>query len=71
MAAAKVLAEAGLHIEVYASTESERQNGAPNGIYRSSDGTIHIDLNAGDNGQGTVAYALAHETTHFINRKYP
>lgn len=66
VAAAKVLAEAGLHIEVYASTETERQNGAPNGIYRSSDGTIHIDLNAGDNGQGTVAYALAHETTHFI-----
>ena len=66
MAAAKVLAEAGLHIEVYASTESERQNGAPNGIYRGSDGTIYIDLNAGDNGQGTVAYALAHETTHFI-----
>lgn len=66
VAAAKVLAEAGLHIEVYASTESERQNGAPNGIYRSSDGTIYIDLNAGDNGQGTVAYALAHETTHFI-----
>lgn len=66
VAAAKVLAEAGLHIEVYASTESERRNGAPNGIYRSSDGTIHIDLNAGDNGQGTVAYALAHETTHFI-----
>lgn len=66
VAAAKGLAEAGLHIEVYASTESERQNGAPNGIYRSSDGTIHIDLNAGDNGQGTVAYAVAHETTHFI-----
>ena len=66
VAAAKVLAEAGLHIEVYASTEAERQNGAPNGIYRSSDGTIHIDLNAGDNGQGTIAYALAHETTHFI-----
>lgn len=66
VAAAKVLAEAGLHIEVYASTEAERANGVPNGIYRSSDGTIHIDLNAGDNGQGTVAYALAHETTHFI-----
>ena len=71
VAAAKVLAEAGLHIEVYASTESERQNGAPNGIYRGSDGTIHIDLNAGDNGQGTVAYALAHETTHFIKDLSP
>lgn len=66
IAAAKALAAAGLHIEVYASTEAERANGAPNGIYRSSDGTIHIDLNAGDNGQGTVAYAVAHEATHFI-----
>lgn len=66
VAVAKALAAAGLHIEVYASTEAERANGAPNGVYRSSDGTIHIDLNAGDNGQGTVAYAVAHEATHFI-----
>ena len=66
IAAAKALAAAGLHIEVYASTEAERKSGAPNGFYRSSDGTIHIDLNAGDNGQGTVAYAVAHEATHFI-----
>lgn len=66
IAAAKALAAAGLHIEVYASTETERANGAPNGVYRSSDGTIHIDLNAGDNGQGAVAYVVAHEATHFI-----
>lgn len=66
IAAAKALAAAGLNIEVYASTEAERANGAPNGFYRSSDGTIHIDLNAGDNGQGTVAYVVAHEATHFI-----
>lgn len=66
IAAAKALAAAGLNIEVYASTEAERANGAPNGFYRSSDGTIHIDLNAGDNGQGAVAYVVAHEATHFI-----
>lgn len=66
IAAAKALAAAGLNIEVYASTEEERANGAPNGFYRSSDGTIHIDLNAGDNGQGAVAYVVAHEATHFI-----
>lgn len=66
IAAAKALAAAGLHIEVYASTDAERASGAPNGFYRSSDGTIHIDLNAGDNGQGTVAYVVAHEATHFI-----
>ena len=70
MAAAKALA-AGLHVEVYASTEAERQAGKPNGIYRKADGSIAIDLNAGDNGQGAVAYALAHETTHFIKDYSP
>ena len=71
MAAAKALAAAGLHVEVYASTEAERQAGKPNGIYRKADGSIAIDLNAGNNGQGAVAYALAHETTHFIKDYSP
>ena len=71
MAAAKALAAAGLHVEVYASTEAERKAGKPNGIYRKEDGSIAIDLNAGDNGQGAVAYALAHETNHFIQDYAP
>lgn len=71
MAAAKALAAAGLHVEVYASTEAEREAGKPNGVYRKADGSIAIDLNAGDNGQGAVAYALAHETTHFIKDYSP
>lgn len=71
MAAAKALSAAGLHVEVYASTEAERKAGKPNGIYRKADGSIAIDLNAGDNGQGAVAYALAHETTHFIQDYSP
>lgn len=71
MAAAKALAAAGLHVEVYASTEAERKAGKPNGVYRKADGSIAIDLNAGDNGQGAVAYALAHETTHFIKDYSP
>lgn len=71
MAAAKALAAAGLHVEVYASTEAERKAGKPNGVYRKADGSIAIDLNAGDNGQGAVAYALAHETTHFIQDYSP
>lgn len=71
MAAAKALAAAGLHVEVYASTEAERKAGKPNGVYRKADGIIAIDLNAGDNGQGAVAYALAHETTHFIQDYSP
>lgn len=71
MAAAKALAADGLHVEVYASTEAERKAGKPNGVYRKADGSIAIDLNAGDNGQGAVAYALAHETTHFIKDYSP
>lgn len=66
MAAANALAAVGLHIEVYASTPEDREKGMPNGTYRKSDGGIAVDLNAGDGGQGAMAYALAHETTHFI-----
>ena len=66
MAAANALAAVGLHIEVYASTPEDRAKGMPNGTYRKSDGGIAVDLNAGDSGQGAMAYALAHETTHFI-----
>ena len=39
---------------------------APNGIYKDSDGSIYIDLNAGDNGQGTTLFTLGHELLHFI-----
>ena len=39
---------------------------APNGMYKESDGSIHIDLNAGDYGQGTALFTLGHELTHFI-----
>ena len=66
MAAANALAAVGLHIEVYASTPEDRAKGMPNGTYRKSDGGIAVDLNAGVGGQGAMAYALAHETTHFI-----
>ena len=41
---------------------------APNGIYRESDGSIHIDLNAGNEGQGTTLFTLGHELTHFIKQ---
>ena len=39
---------------------------APNGIYMEKDGSIHIDLNAGNQGQGTALFTLGHELTHFI-----
>lgn len=44
---------------------------APNGYYASKDGTIHIDVHAGQAGQGVVMYTAAHELTHFIRQWSP
>ena len=43
---------------------------APNGWY-SKDGSIHIDLNAGNKGSGFVLFTLSHELTHFIEQWSP
>ena len=43
---------------------------APNGWY-AKDGSIHIDLNAGNKGEGYVLFTLAHELTHFIEQWSP
>lgn len=43
---------------------------APNGFY-DSDGKMHIDLNAGANGEGTMLRTVAHELTHFIKEWSP
>lgn len=40
---------------------------AYSGVYRQSDGTIRVDLNA-YNGRGLTLNALAHELTHFIQQ---
>ena len=44
---------------------------APNGYYDRKDGSIHIDLNAGVDGKGTMLFTIAHELTHFINQWSP
>ena len=68
---AKVLSKTGFHIEVFASTEEQRKSGVENGSFNTEDGSIRIDLNAGLNGQGLAAYALAHEVTHFAREFSP
>lgn len=45
------------------------EESAPNGFYY-KDG-IHIDLNAGNFGQGTMMFTVAHELTHFIKEWSP
>ncbi|MBQ5320553.1 MAG: hypothetical protein J6K88_00595 [Oscillospiraceae bacterium] len=44
---------------------------APNGFYNPKDGSIWIDLNAGNFGQGTMMYTIAHELSHFIKQWSP
>lgn len=68
---AKVLSKTGFHIEVFASTEEQRKSGVENGSFNPEDGSIRIDLNAGLNGEGLAAYALAHEVTHFAREFSP
>ena len=50
---------------VYKDTEGMEMH-APNGYYDPKTGAIHIDLNAGQYGKGTMLFTVAHELTHFI-----
>lgn len=44
---------------------------APNGFYDPKDGSIHLDLNAGATGRGTMLFTAAHEFTHKIKDSSP
>lgn len=44
---------------------------APNGYYNSTDNTLWIDINAGNNGEGLMLYTASHEITHFIAQWSP
>ena len=66
MDAANVLSAMGIPVTVFASTKADREANMENGSIRLSDGSIRVDLNAGDDGRGVMAYALSHEFTHFV-----
>ena len=64
----EVIAKAlGIDVHVF---ESQRGEGGKrvgdNGWYDPKDGSIHIDLYAGQNGEGVMVFTLAHELVHFI-----
>lgn len=70
--AAEMLASMGVNIHIFQSRTGA--NGKPvgeHGSYHRSDGSIHIDLNAGNDGQGVMAYTIAHEFTHFMEDQSP
>ena len=72
----------GIEFYVYASYENQhgvrvyktndgKVRPAPNGVYDKATGAIHIDLNAGESGEGTMLFTIAHELTHFIKAWSP
>lgn len=71
MHAAELLSRMGLDITVFASTKEEQAAGMENGSISLADGSIRVDLNAGADGQGVMAYALSHEFTHFVEEMSP
>ena len=71
----------GIDIHLYESSVNEKgvrgyttKDGkftTANGWYDPKDGSIHIDINAGASGKGTMLFTAAHELTHFIKRWSP
>ena len=69
----ETLADA-LGVDFYVFESEADENGkrkGANGWFDSKDGSIHIDLYAGQNGEGTMLFTAAHELTHFIREWSP
>lgn len=49
----------------------KKGDAAPNGIYRTANGDIYIDINSGANGEGLAIYTLAHELGHYVKHQNP
>lgn len=63
-----------LGVDIYLFESEVGENGkrkGANGWYDTKDGSIHIDLYAGQSGEGTILFTAAHELTHFIREWSP
>ena len=70
--AAEMLAKMGVNIHIFQSrTDADGFPVGENGSYHLRDGSIHIDLNAGNLGQDVMVYTIAHEFTHFMEQQSP
>ena len=80
--ALEVVAKAlGINIYLYESTLDDKGRRAyidkdgkritANGWYDPNTGDIHIDINAGQGGEGVMLFTAAHELTHFIRQWSP
>ena len=72
----KIANELGIDIYVYETkvdkngqrtyTDKTGKKLSDSGYYDPNDNSIHIDLRAGNNGEGTMLYTASHEVVHFI-----
>jgi hypothetical protein len=63
-----------LGVQIYIFESEVGKNGkriGENGWYDPKDGSIHIDLYAGQDGGATMLFTLAHELTHYIRQWSP
>ncbi|MBQ5642301.1 MAG: hypothetical protein IIV13_00895 [Bacteroidaceae bacterium] len=64
----------GLGIQFYVFESDYNADGdrvGKSGWYDPKDGSIHIDLYAGNDGKGTILFTVAHELTHYIHQWSP
>ena len=61
----------GIDIYTYESAVVNGKRQGANGWFDPKDGSIHIDIHAGINGEGTMLFTAAHELTHFIREWSP
>ena len=62
----------GVQFHIFESqTDGEGNRIGANGWYEPADNSIHIDLHAGANGEGTMLFTAAHELTHHIRQWSP
>jgi hypothetical protein len=61
----------GVDIHIFESQVVDGKRQGANGWFDRQDGSIHIDLHAGLNGEGTMLFTASHELTHFIREWSP
>ena len=60
-----------LGVQIYVENFEGTKNANKNGWYDPKDGSIHININAGADGKGTMLVTVAHELAHFIKQWSP
>ena len=61
----------GVEIHIFESQVVDGKRQGANGWFDRKDGSIHLDLHAGLNGEGTMLFTASHELTHFIREWNP